>query len=424
MENCLPPTIEYTRPKLYAKQRAFVDSDARYTIVEASTKCGKTVSCLVWLFERAIAGKENRNYWWVAPTYQQAGIAFRRLKQWLRGSGLSPIEARDSDQSIILPGRRVIWFKGADKPDSLYGEDVWAAVVDEASRCKEDAWYAVRSTLTATQGPVKIIGNVRGRKNWAYQLARRAEAGDKGLTYFKLTAWDAVDGGVLTREEVEDAQRTLPASVFAELYLAEPSDDGGNPFGLAAIRSCVVDQLSDNQPIAYGADLAKSHDWTVAAGLDVDGYLCRLDRWQGDWKGTRQRLVSSIGDTPALIDATGVGDPIVEDIQRELPNVEGFKFTALSKQQLMEGLAAAIQTQAIHFPDGWLVNELEAFEYEYTRTGVRYTAPTGMHDDGVCALALAVRLAGGFGDSRLVLAGSLVTPTRINDEERYWSIER
>ena len=57
----------------------------------------------------------------------------------------------------------------------------------------------------------------------------------------------------------------------------------------------------------------------------------------------------------------------------------------------MEGLATAIHTQEIRFPDGWLVNELEAFEYEYTRTGVKYSAPTGLHDDGVCALALAVK---------------------------------
>ena len=28
-------------------------------------------------------------------------------------------------------------------------------------------------------------------------------------------------------------------------------------------------------------------------------------------------------------------------------------------------------------------------EYEYTRTGVKYSAPPGLHDDCVCALALA-----------------------------------
>jgi hypothetical protein len=61
----------------------------------------------------------------------------------------------------------------------------------------------------------------------------------------------------------------------------------------------------------------------------------------------------------------------------------------------MEGLAVAIQQREIRYPDGELlpgcviVDELEEFEYEYTRTGVRYTAPQGLHDDAVNALALA-----------------------------------
>ena len=44
------------------------------------------------------------------------------------------------------------------------------------------------------------------------------------------------------------------------------------------------------------------------------------------------------------------------------------------------------------FPDGPIVSELEAFEYSYTRTGVRYGAPPTMHDDCVVALALAVEI--------------------------------
>ncbi len=59
----------------------------------------------------------------------------------------------------------------------------------------------------------------------------------------------------------------------------------------------------------------------------------------------------------------------------------------------MEGLAVAIQKQEIGFPDGVIANELESFEYEYTRTGVRYSAPSGMNDDAVCALALANQLS-------------------------------
>jgi hypothetical protein len=56
----------------------------------------------------------------------------------------------------------------------------------------------------------------------------------------------------------------------------------------------------------------------------------------------------------------------------------------------MEGLVLAIQTRKVRFPPGPIVAELEQFEYVFTRTGVRYSAPEGYHDDCVMALALAV----------------------------------
>ena len=34
----------------------------------------------------------------------------------------------------------------------------------EASRAREEAWHALRSTLTATRGKVRVIGNVKERQ--------------------------------------------------------------------------------------------------------------------------------------------------------------------------------------------------------------------------------------------------------------------
>jgi hypothetical protein len=85
---------------------------------------------------------------------------------------------------------------------------------------------------------------------------------------------------------------------------------------------------------------------------------------------------------------------VLEALQQTSRNYEGFKFSQSSKQQLMEGLAVAIQQGQVSYPDGVVVRELEQFEYVYTRTGVHYAAPDGAHDDCVCALALAVEKTG------------------------------
>ena len=124
-------------------------------------------------------------------------------------------------------------------PESLYGEDVRAAVVDEAARCKEDVCPAIRSTLTATQALVRIIGNVKGRRNWVFRLARPAQAGQPDMHYAKLTALDAIRAGIFDEHELASAERTLPPAAFRELYFAEASDDQGNPFGIDAIQKCL-----------------------------------------------------------------------------------------------------------------------------------------------------------------------------------------
>lgn len=393
--------LRYKRPWIYPKQREAIFNDVRYAVIEASTKSGKTLGCILWLIEKALLGRAGQNFWWVAPVSGQARIAFNRVRRGLPDRVASINKSR---MEITLANGAVIMFKSADKPDSLYGEDVYAAVMDEASRCKEEAWIALRSTLTATRGPVRIIGNVKGRKNWAYRMARQAQAGAPNMAFFKITAWDAVAAGILEREEIEDAELVLPADVFRQLYLAEPADDEGNPFGIEAIRACIqeislpdlpLDDERRRPPAWYGWDLAKSYDWTVGIGLaqPVDGVrdTVRFQRFQQPWGSTILRIRSETLAVPGFIDATGVGDPIVEElIAGGGINLEGYKYTSESKQQLMEALAVSIQQRKISFPLGPIVDELEEFEYTFTRAGgVKYSAPEGLHDDCVNALAMA-----------------------------------
>lgn len=382
-------------------QLSAIFCEERNAIIEATTKAGKTFGAMAWLLSECLSGGQpGREYWWVAPIFEQTKIAYRRYKTMLRemDPGHTIWKSNDTDPSITFSNSAVLRFKSGDKPDGLYGEDVWAAVVDEGSRVKEDAWYAVRSTVTATRGKLRIIGNVKGRKNWTFSLARRVEAGTMpGWKYAKITCNDAVREGIITQDEVDAARKELPDHVFRELYMAEPSEDGANPFGLQHIAACARASLSRKPPRAFGVDLAKSVDWTVVEGIDEDMNPCVFERWQHEpWDRTSERILSIVGSVPTLVDSTGVGDPIVEGLQRKAPNVEGFKFTNQSKQQLFEGLALKIQGHACGILDGVSRQEHESFEYNTERSRVFYAAAEGCHDDTVCAKALAVERARGY----------------------------
>lgn len=399
--------LDYQRPFLYPKQKAAIFEPLRFSLIEASTKAGKTSGCITWIVEQALAGQEGHNYWWVAPVSDQALIAFRRM---MRSLPSDLFTANLSLKTITLINGAVIWFKSGDKPNSLYGEDVYAAVLDEASRMKEDAYIAVRTTLTYTRGPVRIIGNVRGRKNWFYRMARKAERDEalgvpnREMAYHKIVAADAVAAGVLDQKEIDDAREQLPEQWFKELYEAIASDDGGNPFGMQYIEAVIRPEIlagsgavSSKPPVAWGWDLAKKRDYFVGIALDEDGAVCRFVRHhQMPWGEVKSTIIANTGNTPALADSTGVGDPIVEDVQRMMGQVpggdgtfQGYIFTPKSKQLLMEGLAAAIQQKTLWIADNVVRQELDQFEFEVTRTGVKYSAPDGYFDDCVCALALA-----------------------------------
>ena len=271
----------YTRPPLYAEQEAAIFTPARYSLIEASTKSGKTYGCLAWLFEEAILhGAPGRHYWWVAPILAQAKIAYRRMKDGLpRGIA----RASETDSSILLPNGATIWFKSGENPDSLYGEDVRAAVIDEATRVKPEAWHAVRSTLTATGGPVRIIGNVSGRRNWAYLLARQAEAGAPDMHYAKITAYDAIKAGVLAEAEVEDARRNLSERVFRELYLAEPADSLSLIYSPFSTKNVTEDAefVRDAGQIYVGYDWGFTDPTHIGLYQYRDGVLYQFDELVG-----------------------------------------------------------------------------------------------------------------------------------------------
>ncbi|OOQ57155.1 hypothetical protein [Mucilaginibacter pedocola] len=387
------PKINYIRPFLYPYQLEILNSPARYTCTEASTKVGKTASHIVWLFEEALKCKSNQSVWWVAPTVVQAKIAFDRMKAQINNRSF--FNSNETNRCITLSTGGKIEFKTGEEPDNLYGDDVYACVMDEASRCREEAWYALRSTLTATAGKCKFIGNVKGKKNWYYKLCQKAkQGGDANYAYFRITAYDAAAAGLVTKDgrpflnEIEEAKKDLPEAVFKELYLAEVSEDGSNPFGIGHIARCIA-PLSNNPPVCFGIDLAKKHDYFVIIGLDKFGQVCHFTRQtKTTWMHVTQTILN-LPYAPMAIDSTGVGDPIAEHIAEKRSDVTSFIFTSRSKQQIMEGLAYAVQSREIAFPEGAIKDEMENFEFEYTRTGVLYSAPAGLHDDCVCSLALA-----------------------------------
>jgi phage FluMu gp28-like protein len=339
---------------------------------------GKSLVSQVIAISEALLGKSVA---YVTPTFLLSKVFFDELLKHLPDGSY---KTNRSDLIIeFTTGGKIRFFTGT-RLDSFRGLKFHKVIIDEASFIPdlEQGWLnSIRPTLTDYQGGAIFLSTPRGT-NYFYSLYLKG--GEKDWSSFKFTTYD---NPTIPSTEIDAAKTQLPLAVFEQEYMANPAENSANPFGNDFIRKC-IGTMSGKIPICFGIDLAKSVDWTVVIGLDDLGQVCYFDRFQMDWHNTKENI-KRLPKAHILVDSTGVGDPILEDLQRSGIQIEGLKFTSSSKQQLMEGLATAIQQNKITYPEGIITEELNIFEYQFTSNGVKYSAPSGFHDDAVVALALA-----------------------------------
>ena len=366
-------------PKLHTNQEKVRRESKRFNVLDCGRRWGKSKLSVNLLVEGALDGYPVGYF---APTYKLLEGTFKECF-----NALEQVIKRKHDQQFIeLVTGGIIEFWSLDNPNAGRSRKYKVAIIDEAAFVKDlwDAWtQSIRPTLTDMKGGAWFMSTPKG-KNDFYKLWMRGQTGEEGWASWQMPT---STNPFIDISEIYSAEKDLPALAFKQEYLAEFNDNVANPFGFQFIKQCTMPQ-SIEQPVCYGVDLAKSFDWTVIIGLDRFGQVAYFERFQKDWNITKQ-IILQLPKAPIKVDSTGVGDPIVEDLQRQRPNVFGFKYSATSKQQLMEGLQSAIHQRKVGFPEGVITKELESFEYEYTRTGVRFNAPAGMHDACVNALALA-----------------------------------
>ncbi len=357
--------IDYERPFLYPLQERAFFNDKRYSYCESSTKAGKTTACTVWITEKAVLeGFKGWNGWWVAPTGSQAKIAYRRIKNSVPKEF---IKWNDTEVWIEFINGARIWFKTAEKPDNLYGEDVYAAVFDEASRSRYDSWIALRSTLTATRGQVRLIANVKGKSNWFYQACRAVERRNKdpdsNALFTRITCWDAVDAGLLDKKEIEDARSVLTLKDFSELYEAKAQDDE-EAFIPSAYVEAAIERGNNKSVIPYGAriiggDPSQGKGDAAAFAIRRGPVAERIEEHKKmdefGFIAHMLRLIEIEKPHAVFIDGTGFGTTIGKQLQERASGTL-IKFPHMASRSLYPDEYENIRAQCYGEMRKWLIS--------------------------------------------------------------------
>lgn len=384
-------------------QKPFHHSSARYRVLACGRRWGKDRACeyetLRLLPEMLEANRGKRLVppvlvWFVAPTFPLSDQIWAELKVFTPPGFIS--EVREGDRMLRCLGGVEIWLKTALEPERLVGAGLDLVVITEAALVVEEAWTTgLRPTLSSPgRHGLGLFNSTPKGLNWFHKLYLRGQ--DPQDTEVESWSYPTWANPYISPEEVEKAKRELPDLVFRQEYGAEFLSDVGLVF--RHVDGCVQGELSE--PIAghgyvAGLDLAKHHDFTVLIIADrATRRVVHFERFsQVDYALQKERVGLALGKynkAKCWMDSTGVGDPILEDLQRMGLSIEGFTFTPTTKRQLVDGLSVALEQEKIRFPRiDQLINELKAYQYEQTKAGnLRTTAPSGYYDDCVVSLAL------------------------------------
>ena len=339
---------------------------------------------------------KNKVYWIVYPTYAEAKDAIWKDPNML--FRIVPRELVDRQNEVELTlymkGGSIICLKGADKPDTLRGAGPYGVIFDEFATMKYEAWGIVEPILRANGGWAWFIGTPRGR-NHLYDLYNR---GQEEHPEWKSWLLKASTSGVVLPDQLEEAKRSMRQDLYNQEWECDFIEGAVTIFrGVREICTAEPEKPITNHLYVMGVDLAKVKDYTAIVVYDRSTN-CQVyqDKFQTiEWPFQKKKIIEiakHYKNALVMLDATGLGDPIADDLIRAEVAVEPVKITEQIKKDLIEKLSIWIEQKKMR-----MINleetlfEFDNFSYEIGSTGkIRYGAKEGYNDDIVIAHALAI----------------------------------
>ncbi|MBX6770867.1 MAG: hypothetical protein IRY83_04025 [Chloroflexi bacterium] len=276
----------------------------------------------------------------------------------------------------------------------LRGHKFDRVIVDEADYLSEALIdNVVRMTLADVGGQLVLISTPRARRGLVYRELQRGLAGDPTVYAQTGPTWENPN---VDHDYIRSLRDRMTASAWQREVEGVYADDDAAVFGWQHIQAAYEESTwalplppDPRRRWVAGWDLAKSEDHTVGIVLDATEKPYRLahfERFQRQpWPVVAARireLHRRYACHQTLIDATGVGDAVLDEV-RDV--AQGFVFTQRSKLDLLTNLQVALEKREVRFPFvRELVDELQGYAFEDAK----------LSTDCVMALALAVWAAG------------------------------
>ena len=199
---------------LTKERKEILSHPARFKVITAGRRFGKSILGLMFLLKGQIMQGENR--WYISPTYRQGKTTvWATLKSIMRDRGW---KINETEMSCTQSGATIA-IKGSDASDSLRGAELSRVVLDEYAYQKAGVFEEViYPMLTTTNGKAMMIGTPDGFSNnnfYNYFLKGQGEDID-----WKSWQYKTIDGGFVSEEELVLDQSNLDEKAYRQEFMA------------------------------------------------------------------------------------------------------------------------------------------------------------------------------------------------------------
>jgi len=280
---------------LHPSQQAIALSPARFKVIRAGRRSGKTTYEIEAMLFKAVSAK-HQNVFYIAPTQLQArSIVWNELLKRLGNIG----EKNEQRLEIKVPtregGTSLIKIAGWENRENFRGMKAHHITFDEVDTCKDFfiGWQEIfRPALIDTGGTADFIGTPKKENP---NLRRLEKEAGSDWAMFKFTT---KDNPHIPPHEIEAARESMDADTYKQEILAEYVDNAGALFKYSAL----IDLFSNTIP--------KGNDKFLTVDIADDGSDKTIFTFWHGLEVTRFDLYSQL-----LTD--GVVNQIREDAARE-----------------------------------------------------------------------------------------------------------
>ena len=283
--------------RYHAVQRAFWESRAKFQVVVAGRRSGKTDISKRKLVRAACAFRSHHNglFVYACPTRPQA-----KKNGWQDLKALVPLDARagrprESDLEIRLVNGASVVVVGMDRPERIEGVPIDGIVCDEFADWRERAFNEnVSPSLTnvGREGWAILTGVPGGRNHYFREYQRAlAEVAKKGAES-RSAVFHWKSSSVLTAEQILLERERLDELTFRQEWEASfLSFEGAVYYGFRRETHAAepVAALYDRR-----APLDFCFDFNVAPGVAVVAQTLPFHRDRPDYRGEVGREISAV----------------------------------------------------------------------------------------------------------------------------------